>query len=437
MPKPKKNTRKKATKSPSADAIEAQFAKDCLEAAEHRETHRELREGYKNNKKKRTILLKKLISDLKRVYEIPHKLLGKSASRDRYRKLGHYPEIFVIDLFGTHAEFQRAADLRDQRGTAKVRNLTAKLHTERKIAAYGDACIKPHLDKFANRYRKSSGLKHIIVGSDFHSNFVDPMMMRMWLDVIKMVQPDGVVLNGDIMDFAQVSRYSKIPGAGSLNIQKDLDFCRDNILKPTREAAGDAWMTYHIGNHEARLIRLLADVAPQLADLRCLRWDQLLDIDDLDIELVFGGEWLAPGAKDRKENIKRTWKVYYDSLVVTHGISIAKNAMSTELTRWGLSGTSGHTHRPGQWSQPTHANPRANWTSTPMMAGTPVGKDYAQGPSAWTMGFSLFTIDPSTRSVFPQLIMGYEDGAVFNGHVWRPTKAELERRKDQWRGLAE
>jgi hypothetical protein len=440
--RPKKILSKKKTEATEKSLVDAAkdaelFAAACKEASEHRENNKELREGYRKSPAKRKALITSLVADLNRVFQ--HKFnawRGWSASRARYRKLGHYPEIFVTDLFGSHAEFERAAGLRDKRTTNKVRNLTARLHTEREIAAYGDECVKPHLGKWEKSYSSAKGIKHVLVGSDFHSNFVDPMMMRMWLDVIEMVKPDGIVFNG-VLDFASISRYAKIPGAGSLNLQADLDFCRDNILRPSVERAGDAWRTFHIGNHEHRLIRHLADVDPNLSSLRCLQWDKLLDIGELDIELVFGGEWLAPGAKNRKDNIKRTWKVYYDSLVVTHGTSIAKNAASTELTRWGLSGTSGHTHRPMMWTQPTHANPRANWTSTPMMAGTPVGKDYMQGPSEWTMGFALFTIDPETRSVFPQLILGYEDGATFNGYMWRPTKEEKERRRNQWRGLAE
>lgn len=97
-----------------------------------------------------------------------------------------------------------------------------------------------------------------------------------------------------------------------------------------------------------------------------------------------------------------------------------------------MSGTSGHTHRPGIQTRPTHASPHLSWTSTPMMAGFAVGKDYVDGPSSWTMGFGLFTIDCAASIVVPQLVTVYEDFASWNGHVWRPTPAAKAVRMQMW-----
>ena len=141
---------------------------------------------------------------------------------------------------------------------------------------------------------------------------------------------------------------------------------------------------------------------------------------------------MAPRQKDRVENVGKTFKVYYDTLVVSHGRSIAANAMAEELRRFGLSGTSGHTHRPGVWTAPTLANPGLSWTSTGMMAGFAVGKDYVDGPSSWTMGFAVFTIDPVAGLVVPQPVMIYEDFATFAGHVFRPTAEERATRRRMW-----
>lgn len=352
MTKKKKLRRSPDEKTPR-EVLLAKFDAACEAAAVAREANKELRQGYRNNRVKRDRAQQLLIADLKRVYDHPdNPYSGWAASRKRYRDLGHYPEIMVVDLFGTHAEFERAAGLRQSRGTAKTLVATSKLATEKSIREYAEETVMGSVGRWAGAYSgKQDGVRTVVVGSDFHGQVVDPFALRVWLDVLRMVKPDGVVLNGDVVDFAKAGRYSQIPGAGALSLSDEIAYTRKAILGPTREAAGKAWMTYHIGNHEHRLVRFLADVAPQLADLRLydkrgaevpLRWDSLFGVDEYGIEMVFGGNWLAPRQVDRSENIKRTWKVYYDALVVTHGHSCAKNAMEAELLRFGLSGTSGH-----------------------------------------------------------------------------------------------
>lgn len=410
------------------------FDKACEVAAGKRQVNLELRHQYRADASKRERLSALLIKDLQRVYDAPENpFAGWSASQKRYRQLGWYPEVMVVDLFGTHAEFERAAGLRDKRGTSKVKLATARLRTERDIRHYAEDSVMSSAGRWSKAYRNSNGIKQVIVGSDFHSQMVDPLALRVWLEVLGMVQPDLVVLNGDIVDFPSVGRYSQIPGAGNLSLQQEINFCREHILGPTRNAVGDKTpITYHVGNHEQRLVRYLADTAPALADLESLRWDKLFGIDDFGIEMVFGGNWLAPMQQGRSENLRKTFKVYYDCFVVAHGHSIAKNAMEAELLRFGMSGTSGHTHRPGIWTRGNVRTANLSWTSTGMMAGHAVGKDYVDGPSMWTMGFALFTIDPANGTVIPQPIHITEDFATFCGRVWRATETDKKIRRSMW-----
>ena len=418
----------------SRDALLERYEQALEQAAEERGVHRDLRQRYRNDKRLRESARAALIADLKRVFEHPdNPYAGWAASRKRYRELGHYPEIVVADLFGTHAEFERAAGLRSARGTDKVRLATARLRTEKEIRTYAEEHVLRSTNRWERRYRDRQGVKHVLVGSDFHGQFVDPLALRVFLDVAADVQPDVVVLNGDVVDFPQVSRFTHMPGAGSLSLQDELDYVREKIVRRVREAAPDAALLWVIGNHEHRLVRYLADTAPELASLRCLSWDKLLGVDEYQVEMVFGGNFMAPRQRDRADNYRRkTSKVLYDSLVVTHGQSIAGNAMKVELERFGMSGTSGHTHRPGIFTRPTLAQPYLSWTSTPMMAGFAVGKDYVDGPSGWTMGFGLFTIDPATGVVIPHLVPVYEDFASFGGRAWRPTAAARAVRQAMW-----
>ena len=454
----KKATKPKASDEPEVserEALLARFGEACATAAEQREANRALRQEYRGSSKKRKAMERKLVADLQRVFEHPdNPYSGWAASRKRYRDLGHYPEIMVTDLFGTHAEFERAAGLRDKRGMAilfithdlgvvgELADEVAVMFRGRlveygpvlQIFEYAEHEVMANVGRWSKQYRNRQGVKHVIVGSDFHSQFVDPLALKVWMDVIEMIQPDGIVFNGDVVDFPKVGRYSQMPGAGSLSIQEELDFAREQILRPSIERAPKAWRTFHVGNHEQRLVRYIADSAPALASLRSLSWRNVMDIDDLDIEMVFGGNWMAPTQKDRNSNVKKTWKVYYDCLAVHHGTSIAKNSWEVELARFGMSVTCGHTHRPGVFAGGTLASPNLTATQTGMMAGYAVGKEYAQVPDSanWTMGFAVFTIDPANGIVVPHPITITEEFATFAGHVWRPTKKMREIRRAMW-----
>ena len=426
MPKP--------TKTDSRRETLARFEQAMLEAAAKQAVNRDLRQKLRGSSAVRDRLRKALIADLVRVHEHPdNPFAGWSASRKRYRQLGHYPEILVADLFGTHAEFERAAGLREARGTAKVKLATARLHTEREIREYAEEHVLRSVGRWQKKYRERTGVKHVLVGSDFHGQFVDPLALRVFLDVAKAVQPDTIVLNGDVLDFPQVSRFTHMPGAGSLSLQDELDYVREKIVRRVREAAPDAALLWTIGNHEHRLVRYLANTAPELASLRSLSWTELLGVDEFEVEMCFGGNFMAPTQRQRADNYRRrTHAVLHDCLVVTHGQSIAQNAPAVEARRWGMSGTSGHTHRPGTTWLPTAACPSLSWTSTPMMAGFAVGKDYVDGPSAWTMGFGLFTVDAARGIVSPQLVPVYEDFATFAGRAWEATDKVRAIRQRLW-----
>jgi predicted phosphodiesterase len=415
------------------EALE-RFQVAVQEAAEHREVNRDLRQEIRSSSSRQRKVREMLIADLIRVFNHPdNPYAGWAASEKRYRDLGHFPEILVTDLFGTHAEFQRAAGLREKRGTAKMKLAAARLHTEGEIRAYAEEYVLRSAGRWQRRYRSVNGIKHVLVGSDFHGQFVDPLALRVFLDVAKDVQPDTIVLNGDVLDFPQVSRFTHMPGAGSLSLQDELDWVRDNIVRRVREAAPKAAIIWTIGNHEHRLVRHLANSDPAIASLRSMSWTELLDIDEYEVEMCFGGNFMAPTQRQRRDNYqRRTHAVLHDCFVVTHGQSIAQNAPMVEARRWGMSGTSGHTHRPQVHWLPSAACPSLNWTSTPMMAGFAVGKDYVDGPSAWTMGFGLFTVDASAGVVTPQLIPVYEDFATFSGHVWRATDKVHEIRRAMW-----
>lgn len=414
----------------------AAFEKAVEAASKKREANRELREQYRSNKRLQASIRKDLIADLRRVYtDERNPYRGFSASRQRYRQLGYFPEIIVEDIFGNHEEFLRAADLKDSRTTTKVRNLAARLHTQQQIAEYAERHVLAHTGLY-DRTRKLVGKDEnvdIVVGSDFHSWFVDPFALDVFIDTIEMVKPAIVILNGDVFDFPQISRHRQMPGHFHLNLHEERKFGQEQILRRVRNAAPDATIYFLIGNHEYRLVTYLADAAPRLAGLPELEFDTFLGIKDFELNLVCQSSFLAPTASARKLDKRDNWLKLFDCYVATHGTSCAKFAADVEMNgAFRMSGTSGHTHRPQLLTSNSLGTGAISWMSTPMMAGFAVGKDYVSTPSSWNMGFGVVSINPKLRLVSQQLVIVHEHWASFGGRTWKPTAKALARRKEQW-----
>lgn len=412
----------------NSSEVLARFQADCAKAASEQAANKQLRRQLAERPAE---LKAALIADLRRVFEHPdNPFKGFAASRQRYRQLGHYPEILVVDAFGNHQELLREAGLSDTRNTTRVQNKSALLNTCQKVAAYADQELRRYNDLYRTAPRE--GRLEVVVGSDLHSWFVDPFALRVFLNTIEMVQPDIVVINGDAVDFPQISRHRKLPGHFSLNLQEEIDFARENILRPVRAAAPKAEILFVIGNHEYRLVNYLADTAPELASLRTLSFGSLFGLDELKIGLVVRQNFLAPYDRQKKRELQENWYVIGDTFVVTHGISCAKFAADEQLKRYQKSGSSGHTHRPQLITANSLGTGSLSWTSTPMMAGFAVGRDYVSEPSAWNMGFGVFSIDTKNRIVVPNLVLVNENYAAFAGRVWEPTAADRARREEQW-----
>lgn len=414
--------------SPDRDAVLARFRAACDEAAKHQAANKEQRrELAKTGDALRAVL----IADLRRVYDHPdNPYQGFAASRKRYRELGHYPEILVVDAFGNHEEFLREAGLADSRNTTRVRNKAALLNTHQKVADYADRELRRYNDLYRVEHRDER--LEVVVGSDFHSWFVDPFALRVFLDTIEMVQPDVVVLNGDVFDFPQISRHRKLPGHFNLNLADEIAFGREHILKAVRQRAPKAEILFVIGNHEYRLVNYLADTAPELAALPSLRFGELFGLDELKIGLVVRQNFLAPYDKQKKRELQENWNVVGGTLVVTHGVSCAKFAADEQIKRYQKSGTSGHTHRPQIITANSLGTGALSWTSTPMMAGFAVSRDYVSEPSGWQMGFGVFSIKADLGIVVPNLVLVNEHWASFAGRTWESNSADEARREEQW-----
>lgn len=166
---------------------------------------------------------------------------------------------------------------------------------------------------------------YILAASDFHFPFQDNKFVETFIKEVENTQPNYIILNGDLLDFYMLSRFSK--SKEGRPVEEEIEICKE-FLQKVRLAAPEAKIYYVIGNHETRLEKYTCDNAPDIASM-VVDFYEMLDCKELDIigcaKVTFNNEF------------------YFE-----HGTKVSQKAgMSAmkELEAHYMSGATGHTHR--------------------------------------------------------------------------------------------
>ena len=203
----------------------------------------------------------------------------------------------------------------------------------------------------------------IIVGSDIHFPYQDDLAIDCFINYCADNQPEVIVLNGDLLDFYKLSRFSKDP-AGK-NPAEEIEMCR-KFLKSLKVACPNSEIYYTIGNHETRLEKYVLDNAPQIA---CL-------IDNV-FEIIKTEEIGIIGCASLLVN---------NIFIFKHGTRLGnKSGLSAikELEAHYLSGATGHTHRLAKFST-RKSGRRFVWLETGCLCD--LNPEYMVNPD-WEQGF--------------------------------------------------
>lgn len=349
------------------------------------------------------------IEDLRRLQkEFPL----KSITRNFYRHNGKYSDATFSQFFGTFHEFRRQAGLELSRGQHSL---------ERKIAKHASLDLQrnfykkevlPYHEKY-DRKGKSERYKTILVGSDFHDIECDPFMLSVFIDTARRTQPDVIVLNGDVFDLYEASRYTI--DLRKIKIVERFDYVKQKIFAPLREACPHAQIDLIAGNHEWRLMNLLSERTPAmkviLSDVMGLSLADVFGLDEYEINLVCKVDLAAWSVTDVSNELKENYKVYYNCFVASH----------FKCLDFGLSGSSGHTHRPESITFANLPMGKLSWTTTGCMSVTKA--EYVAGMDKWTNSFALFHVDTHNKFVAPEHFIVPGDHAIIHGVLYTRTKS--------------
>jgi predicted phosphodiesterase len=236
--------------------------------------------------------------------------------------------------------------------------------------------------------------ERVVFLSDTHFPFHEQSLVESSLRFVKKLKPHRVVLNGDVNDFFQLSRFNT--GLERLDtLQDELDL-GNGYRANLRKAAPNAVIDETTGNHDDRIISYVQQNGRALTSLRALEPARLLNHKDLGINHHPGAGFLLR-----------------PNFLVKHGTLIRKHAgwsAKAELEAAGVSGISGHTHRLCTY-RAGGLNP-LSWTEQGGLMR--LDPDYITGVPSWQQGAAVGFFSTKTNSFLIEEVQAV-DGKLFYG----------------------
>lgn len=240
----------------------------------------------------------------------------------------------------------------------------------------------------------------VVVTGDWQIPYHHEKAVEAFLTFLTYFQPHTLVLNGDIIDNYELSRFPKHP-----TLQKGMSFREEvevarKILRRIRKILPNARIILPYGNHEMRFEKYIAANAEALAGVFSL--SQALGLKELRIEEV---------AKDLNEN----W-IDYRGLLIGHFSKYSKWSGYTAknlMDELGRSFVQSHIHRNGMHVR-TYLGRICYGIEVGCMADPHAV--YAER-THWSHGFLVLYF--WGNEFYPELIPVMDHGFVVNGKLYR------------------
>lgn len=341
------------------------------------------------------------LAELRRVAEIdPDKVI----SRNYFRVHSQISESTWSRHFGVFEEFKRQAGIKLTRQQHQLERQIAKHASvdhyramSAEQASYAENYLRPHGGRFQT----------MLIASDLHDINVDRFWLKVFLDSARRIQPEVIVLNGDVWDALEFGRYTVDPR--EWDVVGRIKFIHDSILRPLREACPNAQIDWIGANHEFRLFRHLADATPALrailSDLHGFTIGSLLGLDKFEINYIAKSDLAAYRLTDIKSEIAKDYKVYFNAYVTNH---------FPEGMRLGMPGSNGHCHKFKVTPCYNEMFGSYSWVQTG--CGHVRDASYTNG-EIWDMGFLIVHVDTQTSSVNQEYVP-ITDFAVVGGKYY-------------------
>lgn len=197
----------------------------------------------------------------------------------------------------------------------------------------------------------------------------------------KELRPKAVILNGDVLDGARISRHPPIGWEQRPSLIQELETCQQRLTE-IEDAAPNAKKVWTLGNHDARFETRLATVAPEFAKVHGVH------------------------LKDHFSRWTPAWACWInDNTVVKHRFKGGLHATHNNTVAAGKTMVTGHLHS-------LKVTPYSDYNGTRWGVDTgtmapvygPQTSDYCEtSPVNWRQGFAVLTYHKG-RLLWPELV---------------------------------
>lgn len=338
---------------------------------------------------------------------------GKAITRNFYREYGKFSDATWSQYFGTFQEFRRQAGLELSRQQHKLERDIAKHASIDHYREFFSTNVIPYYNKYTKPERKHY-IKTIMAISDLHDKECCEFSLSVFIETCRIKQPDVIVFNGDIYDLLEFGSYSIDPR--HYDIVGRFAFVRERVFRPLRAACPNAQIDLLAGNHEMRLLKLMADATPNirvlLSDVMGLSFSDIFGLDEFQINWASKFDLGAYSKSDIKNEIKKNYRIYFNAFAFTHVPDKRLKSMS---------GSHGHHHAGTIESysyvdRTTQLVDQHTWSQTPAMH--PPDAEYLGGSSGWNMGFLEVVINMRKHEVVQKIHYTHMDWTVIDGVVY-------------------
>jgi hypothetical protein len=348
-----------------------------------------------------------------KIQEIQNNNPDKEVTRKLFRDETSIPDSQWLQHFGTWLEFKSAAGLDNTKIQKRVLSAVSK-HSSVEILSN----FNQQREGFEGKFLKPADnrFQTILTGSDIHDKLCDPFYRRLFINTAYRVQPEKIILAGDIFDFYEFSKYNKDPR--KVNILEAINWVHD-FLSDLRNASPNSEIIMLEGNHEARLLKHLAEASPHvmpiLSDLLGFTVSSLLGLDKYEVNYIAQADLATFNETDLKKEISKNYYIAHEA-VLFHHFPYAK--------QWGLPGVNGHHHShkvdhlfsalrgPYEWHQ--------------LGAGHIRVASYCNAEK-WSNGFSLIHVDTLKKFVQIEYFDCTNEHCVIGGKWYERSDGESKK----------
>jgi hypothetical protein len=236
-----------------------------------------------------------------------------------------------------------------------------------------------------------------LIGSDFHIwPGSESTALRAFKKFTKDLKPAAVILNGDVLDFPQISKHASIGWETTPAPLAEIEAAQDHLNDIVKSCGRGTRKIWTLGNHDARFETMIANTASQYKGIKGVHLSDHFPI------------W------------EKGWSAWInDEVVVKHRWKGGVHATHNNAAGSGKTMVTGHLH-----SQKVTPYTDYNGTRYGVDTGCVAETDHTafinyteDAPLNWRSGFAVLTFKDG-RLMYPELVSVWSDSAVqFRGNI--------------------